>query len=303
MNTHADKTTETKSNAASNGVTVQQSAGQQLTDNRPEAIAQRKIQEAANNSQHAKQLKAVKAFVNNSPQVKQLRAVQAMTQHSPSTPVVQMVINATNYHYINTALAADAARAARLTALGLAHTYTACLARLTAAEKAIIEGIWTVTTSGKKRAAAVRSRKTAGELIAAELDRLMPLTNNVFAYANSFDTKHTCAGDATNAEAVRTGNARAHKPPFHTVFRKAHLETFLAGLAGAQGTAGVDKELTRAASADGANNIALASLRVASQDYAGAALGMYRYKLVYTIAVSQAARTKTFTASHMDTDA
>jgi len=74
MNTHADKTTEAKSNAAANGVAVQQGAEHegtlQLEDNRPETIAQRKIQDAA----------------NNSPQVKQLRAVQAMANDSTYTP-------------------------------------------------------------------------------------------------------------------------------------------------------------------------------------------------------------------------
>jgi len=82
MNTHADKTTETNSNAAANGVALQQGAEHegtfQLEDNRPETIAQRKIQDAANNSPQADQLKAVKSLANNSPQVKQLKAVQAM---------------------------------------------------------------------------------------------------------------------------------------------------------------------------------------------------------------------------------
>jgi hypothetical protein len=81
MNTHSDKTTETKSNAVANDMAVQQGAEHetfQLKDDRPETITQRKIQEAANDSPQANQLKAVQAMANNSRQVKQLRAVQAM---------------------------------------------------------------------------------------------------------------------------------------------------------------------------------------------------------------------------------
>jgi len=82
MNTHAYKTTETISNAVANGMAVQQGVEHegtlQLEDNRPEAIAQRKIQDAANNSPQVTQLKAVQAMVNSSKQVKQLRTVQAM---------------------------------------------------------------------------------------------------------------------------------------------------------------------------------------------------------------------------------
>jgi hypothetical protein len=82
MSAHADKTTETKSNAVANGMSVQQGVERegnlQLDDTRPEAIAQRKIQETANNSPQVKQLKEVKTLANNSPQVKQLRAVQTM---------------------------------------------------------------------------------------------------------------------------------------------------------------------------------------------------------------------------------
>ena len=51
MNTHADKKRETKSRAAANSLTKQESNGKatfQFVDNRPEAIAQRKLQEMAN---------------------------------------------------------------------------------------------------------------------------------------------------------------------------------------------------------------------------------------------------------------
>jgi hypothetical protein len=85
MNTHADKTTETKSNAVANGMAVQQGVKHegtfQLEDNRPETITQRKIQQAANNSPQVNYSKTVQALANNSPQVKQLKAVQAMADN------------------------------------------------------------------------------------------------------------------------------------------------------------------------------------------------------------------------------
>jgi hypothetical protein len=61
MNTHADKTQENKSQAVSAVDSQMQSSGVatfQFADNRPEAIAQRKLQEMANNSPQVSQLKA-----------------------------------------------------------------------------------------------------------------------------------------------------------------------------------------------------------------------------------------------------
>ncbi len=89
MNTHTDKTSDTSSNAVANAVTLKQGAeyeGIQLKDDRPETVAQRKIQEAANNSEQANQLKAIQALANGSMQVKQFRAVQAVVNdHTPNS--------------------------------------------------------------------------------------------------------------------------------------------------------------------------------------------------------------------------
>ena len=49
-----------------------------FTDNRPEAIVQRQMQEAANNSPQALQLKAVQEAANNSPQSKEAAQLKAM---------------------------------------------------------------------------------------------------------------------------------------------------------------------------------------------------------------------------------
>jgi len=73
MNTHTHKTTETKSNAAANSITVQRSAGKKIfqsEDSRPELAAQRQMQEAANNSKQVKQLKAVQHMADNSKKTK-----------------------------------------------------------------------------------------------------------------------------------------------------------------------------------------------------------------------------------------
>jgi hypothetical protein len=63
MNTHADKTQENKSQAVANSLPKQQSNGEpafHFVNNRPEAIAQKKLQEIANNSPQVKQLTALR---------------------------------------------------------------------------------------------------------------------------------------------------------------------------------------------------------------------------------------------------
>jgi hypothetical protein len=80
LNTRADKTLENKSQASANSLLKQQSGSEStflLVDNRPEAIAQRKLR-GTNNNSHVQQLKAYQEIAKNSPQVKQLRAYQAM---------------------------------------------------------------------------------------------------------------------------------------------------------------------------------------------------------------------------------
>jgi hypothetical protein len=101
MNTHADKTQEKKSQSVVNAVSQKQSGAEstfQFVDNRPEAVAQRKLQEMANNSTQVKQLKALQEMANNSPQVQQKPQMQfkADTKSSSSRnneKVVQRVLN------------------------------------------------------------------------------------------------------------------------------------------------------------------------------------------------------------------
>jgi len=86
MNTHADKTLENKSQTVANRLPKLQSKSEstfQFVDNRPEVIAQRKLQEAISNSPRVQQLKAYHEMANNSPQVSQLRAIQDMANNSP----------------------------------------------------------------------------------------------------------------------------------------------------------------------------------------------------------------------------
>lgn len=68
MNTHANKTREDKSQAVSAKTSQLQSGGEstfQFVDNRPEAIAQRKLQEMANNNPQAKQATQFQAMAEN----------------------------------------------------------------------------------------------------------------------------------------------------------------------------------------------------------------------------------------------
>lgn len=84
MNTHADKTQENKSQSVANAVSHRQSSSEstfQFVDNRPEAVAQRKLQELANNSPRARQLKAIQEIANKSPQVKQAAQLQEMANN------------------------------------------------------------------------------------------------------------------------------------------------------------------------------------------------------------------------------
>ncbi|WLE95747.1 MAG: DUF4157 domain-containing protein [Candidatus Electrothrix communis] len=68
MNTHADKTQENKSQSVANAVAQKQGGGEstfQFVDNRPETIAQRKLQEMANNSPQIKQAAQLQTMANN----------------------------------------------------------------------------------------------------------------------------------------------------------------------------------------------------------------------------------------------
>jgi len=80
MNTHADKTKENKSQSVANAFS-QKSSGEstfQFVDNRPEAVAQRKLQEMANNSPQAMRMRAFQEMANNSRQAKKAAQLQAM---------------------------------------------------------------------------------------------------------------------------------------------------------------------------------------------------------------------------------
>lgn len=68
MNTHADKSRENKSHSVTNVVSQKQSRSEsafQFVDNRPEGIAQSKLQEMANNSPQAKKAAQLQAMADN----------------------------------------------------------------------------------------------------------------------------------------------------------------------------------------------------------------------------------------------
>ncbi|WP_197714561.1 eCIS core domain-containing protein [Nitrosomonas supralitoralis] len=65
MNTHADKAQENKGQSVANELSQKQSGSEssfKFVDNRPEAIAQRKLQEMANSSRQAKQAAQLQAI-------------------------------------------------------------------------------------------------------------------------------------------------------------------------------------------------------------------------------------------------
>lgn len=84
MKTFADKTSENKSQAVAKGLPKLQSSSEstfQFVDNRPEAIAQRKLHEAIKNSPRVHQLKVYPEMANNSPHVNQLRTYQTVADN------------------------------------------------------------------------------------------------------------------------------------------------------------------------------------------------------------------------------
>jgi hypothetical protein len=76
MNTHADKTPEHQSQSVSIERSQKQGGGDpsfQFIDNRPEAVAQRELQEMANNSPRVKQLIALQEMGGNVAQLKEIQ--------------------------------------------------------------------------------------------------------------------------------------------------------------------------------------------------------------------------------------
>jgi predicted DNA-binding protein (UPF0251 family) len=87
MNTHADRKFERKNQAVMNPVTQKQIDSEskfKFLDNRPEAIAQRKLIEIANHSPQVNQLKAIQQMAKNIPQEAHLKV---MLKQNTSTPI------------------------------------------------------------------------------------------------------------------------------------------------------------------------------------------------------------------------
>lgn len=59
----------------------------QFFENRPEAIAQRKLQEMANNSPKVLQLRAIQLIANKSRQTKQVAQFQAVSNSVTASPI------------------------------------------------------------------------------------------------------------------------------------------------------------------------------------------------------------------------
>lgn len=103
MHTHADKTHENKNQSVSNGESQMQSGGEatfEFEDNRPKAIAQRKLQEIVNNSPQVSQLKAFQNMANN---IQSKQSIQLF-----STPIIQRVEADETGAYIGYTMGGDA---------------------------------------------------------------------------------------------------------------------------------------------------------------------------------------------------
>lgn len=90
MNTHADKTGKNQAQSLANEHAQKQSGGEaalKFIDNRPEAIAQRKLQEVIDHSPQSFQLKALSNISGNAPQEKQTSQLQSSAESNPSEQV------------------------------------------------------------------------------------------------------------------------------------------------------------------------------------------------------------------------
>lgn len=95
MNTHADQTQENKSQAVSAVDSQMQSGGEstfQFVDNRPEAVAQRKLQEMANNSPQVKQAAQLQAMADNH-SAQQQQSIQKKENNGVSDVIQRVVYN------------------------------------------------------------------------------------------------------------------------------------------------------------------------------------------------------------------
>ena len=87
MNTHADKTQENKSkvdSAVGSRLNNVSESTSQFVDDRPEAIALRKIQDVADNSSEVFQLIAFQDMAENTTQVKQIAQLQSIAENNSS---------------------------------------------------------------------------------------------------------------------------------------------------------------------------------------------------------------------------
>lgn len=90
MNTHADKSQGNKSQPVANTIAPRKSGGEpafQFVDYRPEAVAQRKLQEMANSSPQVSQLKRFQYMINNSPKAKQATQLQEVVENTSSSHI------------------------------------------------------------------------------------------------------------------------------------------------------------------------------------------------------------------------
>ena len=94
MNSHADKTHDSKRQPVVKSVSQDQNKGLsdfQIDDNRAEAIAQRKVQQIANNSNQVKQMKAVQKIANSTSKAEQTTQMKAI---DPKMPIQKKALNA-----------------------------------------------------------------------------------------------------------------------------------------------------------------------------------------------------------------
>ena len=97
MNTYTTKTLENTNQSITNGKSQMQNGGEstfQFVDERPEAVAQKKLQGLTDNSLQISRLKSFQEMANDSPKSKQIAQLQAIADNRNTQVVQRVPVNA-----------------------------------------------------------------------------------------------------------------------------------------------------------------------------------------------------------------
>ncbi len=196
-------------------------------------------------------------------------------------------------HYLDDGLAKLKQEAAYSGLLAAACTYDTLESSLTSTEKDALGTKW---QSKYKKSMKGPALQRLGLELATDVVTALQTTIHLFAYSNSFDTKHVVADLQPNS-GVAVGRNRNPKPVWSTAFGEAALKQKLT--AEAQGKADGDHAWASSANIVGPANMALAQWHAARQVYRQEPLGVFAFTVRYRLLT--VGRNKTITPYHLET--